>query len=93
MIRVFIGPRLIRFARKLNRESQANLETVLAEVARHFGEPHRHSGLGLRKLTRYAWECRLDIRWRIVFVQEGDCLRAYDIMDHAEVRAWLKGRR
>jgi hypothetical protein len=93
VIRVFIGPRLIRSARKLSRELRASLETVSAEVARHFGEPHRHSGLGLRKLTQDAWECRLDIPWRIVFIQEGDSLRAYDIMDHAEVRAWLKERR
>jgi hypothetical protein len=41
-------------------------------------------------LTEDAWECPLDIRWRIVFVREGDSLRAYDIMDHAEVPAWLK---
>ncbi|HXP59552.1 MAG TPA: hypothetical protein VN829_03620 [Dongiaceae bacterium] len=84
---------MIRCARRLNRESQANLETVPAEVARHFGEPHRHAGLGLRKLTQDAWECRLDIRRRIVFIQEGDSLRAYDIMDHNDVRAWLEGRR
>jgi hypothetical protein len=92
VIRVFIGPRLIQSARKLDRESRAKLEAVLAETARHFGEPHRHGGLGLRKLTQDAWECRLDIRWRIVLIQQGHSLVAYDIMDHGGGRAWLKGR-
>jgi hypothetical protein len=39
-----------------------------------------------------AWECLLDIRWRIQFVQEADGLMAYDIMDRSEVRAWLRGK-
>ncbi len=92
MTRVFIGSSLIRASRRLDRVSRTNLERELTEVARHSGEPQRHSGIGLRKLTQDAWECRLDIRWRILFVQEADGLMAYDIMDHSEVRAWLRGK-
>ncbi len=56
------------------------------------GTPHRHAGLGLRKLEQRLWECRVDLQWRIVLVDDQTRLRAYDIMTHDDLRAWLKGR-
>jgi hypothetical protein len=93
MIRVDIGPRLVQRARALGPELTAKAEAKLALVAAHFGHPHRHSGLGLRKLGRNSFETRVWLQWRIVFIQEADRLTAYDIMNHDGVRAWLKGRR
>jgi hypothetical protein len=93
VIRIFLGPRLVRSARKLGAESRAKAEAALTAVARHFGDPHRHSGLGLRKIGSGLWECRVDIRWRIVLTQEADRLRAFDIMDHNEIRVRLKSRK
>lgn len=92
MIRVDVGPRVVRTARQLGPEVTAKAEKALALVARHFGDPHRHSGLGLRKLGRNSHEVRGWLRWRIVLIKEADRLTAYDIMDHDGVRAWLKGR-
>ena len=93
MIRVDVGPRLVRTARKLGPQIQSKAEEALRLVAEHFGEPHRHSGLGLRKLGRFSYEARIWLQWRIVFAKEADRLTAYDIMDHEEVRAWLKPRK
>ena len=92
MIRVEIGPRLIRRLDELGPEIRGHAENTLRRVAAHFGEPHQHSGLGLRKLGRRSYEARVWLQWRIVFAKEPDCLVAYDIMDHDQVRAWLKGR-
>ena len=93
MIRIFLGPRFLRSARNLSREAHAKAEAALSAVAEQFGDPHSHSGLGLRKLARGLWECRIDLKLRIVLLQEPDRLRAYDIMDHNELRAWLKARK
>jgi hypothetical protein len=93
MIRVEVGPRLLRSARKLGPEVIAKAEETLRLVAQHFGEPHRHAGLGLRKLGRYSYEARVWLHWRIVFSKAPDRLTAYDIMSHDEVRVWLKGRK
>jgi len=90
VIRIFFGNRLLRSLRKLDANIREKVEAALAEVSRNFGDPHRHAGLGLRKLSPGLWECRLDIHFRIVFLQEEDRLIAYDIMNHDEVRAWLK---
>ena len=93
MIRVDIGPRLIRTAQKLAPEVRAEVERTLQLVSQHFGDPHRHGGIGLRKLGRRSYEARLGLELRIVFAKEADRLTAYDIMDHDEVRLWLKKRK
>lgn len=90
MIRIFLGNRLLRSLDKLEADARERFKAALVEVSRNFGDPHRHGGLGLRKLSPGLWECRLDIHLRIVFLQEKDRLIAYDIMNHDEVRAWLK---
>lgn len=93
MIRVLLTPRIRTTAERLGPEITSEANRVIAAVAKSFGQPHQHSGIGLRKLGRRSYEARLGLQWRIVFVRTGDSLTAYDIMDHAEVRRWLKGRR
>ena len=93
MIRVDIGPRLVRTARKLGPGIFGKVEKALSEVAAHFGDPHRHTGLGLRKLGRRSYEARIHLDWRIVFIREPDRLTAYDVMDHDQVRGWLHERK
>ena len=93
MIRVDVGPRLSRSARKLSDQIIAEVEEKLARVSRHFGEPHRHGGLGLRKLGRRSYEARVSRGLRIVFMVEPDRLTAYDLMDHHQVAHWLKARK
>ena len=93
MIRVDVGPRLSRSARKLGDQIIAEIEDKLARVSRHFGEPHRHSGLRLRKLGQRSDEARVSRGLRIVFIMEPDRLTAYDLMDHHQVAQWLKARK
>ena len=92
MIPIVLGSRFVRAARRLNPDSRAKIEAVLRAVAERFGNPHFHAGLGLRKLGKRLWECRIDLQWRIVLIQDETRLRAYDIMTHDELRAWLRGR-
>ena len=93
MIRVDVGPRLSRSARKLGAQVIAEVEEKLARVSEQYGDPHRHSGLGLRKIGRRSYEVRIGREWRIVFIREPDRLTAYDLMDHQQVIQWLKGRK
>jgi len=93
VIRILLGPRFLRSTRKLTEDDRLKVEAALCGVAEHFGNPHRHGGLGLRKLAGGLWECRAGLKWRIVLIQDPDRLRAYDLMDHDQLRAWLKGRK
>ena len=92
MIRIFLSQRFIKTLSNLPPEQRSKVEDVLNAVMSGFGEPHRHAGFGLRKLTREYYECRVDLHWRIVLQLCGDNLLAYDLMTHEEVRSFLRGR-
>ena len=93
MIRLFLGSRMMRAVGQLDSGSRARLQEKLVAVAGTFGNPRRHSGLGLRKLGPGMWECRLDRALRIILLQDQDGLLVYDVMNHDQIRAWLrKGR-
>lgn len=77
---------------ELASKSRAKLEVTLSGVSENFGNPRRHAGLGLRKLGPGIWECRFDLSLRVILIQDTDGLLVYDIMNHDQVRAWLKRR-
>ena len=93
MIRVDVGPRLSRSARGLGDQIIAEVEGKLTLVSWHFGEPHRHSGLGWRKLGQRSDEARVSRGLRILFIRETDRVTAYDLMDHHQGTQWLKPRK
>jgi hypothetical protein len=93
MIRVLLSERIIRTAGKLPTEIREKASQAITAVADAFGDPHRHSGLGLRKLARRSYEIRVHLHWRVVFIHEKDDLIAYDVMTHDEVSRWLRGQR
>jgi hypothetical protein len=93
MIRVLLSERIQKTAGKLPPEVREKAAKVIGEVGAAFGDPHRHRGLGLRKLARRSYEIRVHLQWRVVFLHEGKTLIAYDVMSHDEVSLWLKGQR
>ena len=92
MIRVFLTPRIRKTAERLGPEVKAKAEQAMVDVAAAFGDPHRHRGLGLRKLARRSYEVRIWLQWRIIFIHDGETLIAYDIMNHDEAARWLRGQ-
>ena len=93
MIRVLLSERIRKTAGKLTPDVREKASRVIAEVAAAFGDPHRHRGLGLRKLARRSYEIRVHLQWRVVFIHDGKALIAYDVMNHDEVSLWLRGHR
>ena len=89
-MRIELHPRLRKRAAKLSARERAEIETSLRALADGFGQPHRHAGLGIRRLRKGLFECRAGLQWRIVFFAEKGALSAYDVMTHDEVKAWLR---
>ena len=56
-----------------------------------FGQPHVHSGLGIRRLKRDYFECRVGRDVRVVFRLQGSSLKMALIGDHDDVQRFLKG--
>lgn len=92
MTRIFLSKRWLKALSKLNAEQKTKAEAVLRDLMESFGKPHLHAGLGVRKLAPGYYECRIDLRWRVLLYQRGEHLLAYDIMSHDEIRAFLRGR-
>lgn len=93
MIRVLLSERIKKSADKLPPGVRGKAAQAIADVGAAFGDPHRHRGLGLRKLASRSYEIRVHIQWRVVFIHDGKALIAYDIMTHDEVARWLRGQR
>ena len=93
MIRVLLSERIRKTAGKLPSNLRAEAARVIQEVGAAFGDPHRHHGLGLRKLGRRSYEARIHLHWRVVFIHSENSLIAFDIMTHREVGLWLRGQR
>jgi mRNA-degrading endonuclease RelE of RelBE toxin-antitoxin system len=93
VIRVLLTERIRKTADKLPPDVRDGASKAIAEVGAAFGNPHRHRGLGLRKLARRSYEIRVQRQWRVVFLHDGETLIAYDVMNHDEVSRWLRGQR
>ena len=66
------------------------LETLL-ELPDGFRNPHRHSGLGLRKLhPRGIWEARAGLQLRLVFCLEHNTAVLVRVGDHQEIARYLR---
>lgn len=90
MIRIDFGPRFGRSLRKIRPDLTAEAERRLSQIAKNFSQSHKHGGLGLRKLQSNAYEARLGLHYRLILIHRQDCLEAFDIMTHEEVRRWLR---
>jgi len=85
-----LHPRLLKRARALSAAERGQIAEALHALRDGFGQPHLHSGLGIRRLRKDLFECRAGLQWRIVFFAEKGVLTAYDVMTHDEVKAWLR---
>jgi mRNA-degrading endonuclease YafQ of YafQ-DinJ toxin-antitoxin module len=77
--------------RHLPKETRAKIGRALQLLERDFGHPHRHQGLGIRKLTATWFELRIGLDVRIVFQHRPDCLWFGHVGNHDEVRKFLRG--
>lgn len=93
MIKVLLSERIIKTVGKLPPDLRDKAAKVLSRVPAAFGTPHRHRGLGMRKLASRSYEVHIHLQWRIIQIHDGATLVAYDIMDHDGVARWLRGRR
>lgn len=93
MIRVLLSERIKKTAAGLSPDVREKTSRALEDVGTAFGDPHKHRGLGLRKLARRSYEIRVHLQWRLVFIHDGKDLIAYDVMNHDEVALWLRGQR
>lgn len=71
---------------------EADVLETLRKVQAAFGRPHVHSGLSIRKIAPDVFECRTDLKLRLVFLAEKGILTFDFAGDHGEVQNYLRGK-
>jgi hypothetical protein len=77
--------------RKYPRETRGKIGRALQVLERDFGHPHRHQGLGIRKLAGTWFELRVGLGISLVFQNRADCLWFVMAGNHDEVQKFLRG--
>jgi mRNA-degrading endonuclease YafQ of YafQ-DinJ toxin-antitoxin module len=91
MISVELSRRFKKIVRQAGREDEVS--AALKLVLDGFGNPHAHSGLGIRKLGKHLYECRTGLAWRLVFEAQKGVLTFDFAGDHDEVQNYLRSKR
>jgi mRNA-degrading endonuclease YafQ of YafQ-DinJ toxin-antitoxin module len=90
-MKVALTERFQRDVRDLAADRKAALFDVMLSLPRALGEPHLHSGLGIRKLHRSGiWEARMGLGLRLVFTVEPDLLTLVRVGTHDEIQRYLR---
>jgi hypothetical protein len=78
--------------RNYPRETRGKIGRALRAVENDFGHPHRHRGLGIRKLSPTYFEIRAGLDIRLIFQNRAEALLFVMAGNHDEVQAFLRGR-
>ncbi len=85
-----IDPAVIRRLRQLPKAEKVECLLALCDLVDGFGQPHIHSGLGIRKLGNKLFECRGNRDLRFIFQYRGEDLFVSFLGNHDEIRALLR---
>ena len=85
-----INPRVFDRLAGLSQGARNECWDALLQLAEVFGQPHVHSGIGIRKLGRRLFECRGNRDLRFLFLNLEDCLEVRFLGNHDEVRKEIK---
>lgn len=85
-----LDPRVLKRLKKLEKAERVECLLALVELADTLGQPHRHSGIGIRKLGDRLFECRGNLAVRFLFENRSEDLFVFFLSNHAEVQNLLR---
>ena len=81
------------FLRSLKGRSDIELQSVgraMHAATEAFGQPHRHTGISIRRLGKNLFECRAGLDLRLLFMSGPGILTFKFAGTHDDVQAYLK---
>lgn len=85
-----VDPGVIRRLRELPKNERTECLLALCDLLDSFGQPHVHSGLGIRKLGGKLFECRGNRDLRFIFQDGSTELYVSFLGNHDEIRTLLR---
>jgi hypothetical protein len=67
-LRARVDADLLDQIRQRPKADRKVIGAAMNSVVAAWGQPHRHSGIGIRRLTRTIFECRVGLDERLAFV-------------------------
>jgi mRNA-degrading endonuclease RelE of RelBE toxin-antitoxin system len=90
-MKLALTERFQRDVRLLSEDRRNAVFEALLSLSRALGEPHLHSGLGVRKIHRSGiWEARVGLGLRLVFVVEKSVITLVRAGTHEDVQRYLR---
>jgi mRNA-degrading endonuclease RelE of RelBE toxin-antitoxin system len=80
----------LRALKKIPKADHTNINAAIAQLAGTIGNPHQHSGVGVRRLHPGIFEIRVGLRLRVVFTVRADKVFLHTVGDHDQVQDWLR---
>jgi mRNA-degrading endonuclease YafQ of YafQ-DinJ toxin-antitoxin module len=87
---IFLSERFRAVVREYPKPVRIEVGKTIDLLQTSFGHPHRHAGLGIRKLVKNYFEIRVGLDLRLVFRAEQDAIVFTFAGSHDEVRRFLK---
>lgn len=86
---------LLEKIRSLPKAQRRDIGDAINRVLGSWGQPHKHSGIGIRRLTKTIFECRvgLDDRLAFVFIATPPELVFFFIGNHDEIQKLIRSSR
>ena len=83
---------LLETIRSRSKAERQEIGDAINRVIEGWGRPHLHSGIGIRRLTKKIFECRvgLDDRLAFVFIAPPPELVFFFIGNHDEIRKLIR---
>jgi hypothetical protein len=85
-----ITPAFLKRLAELERPARHDAWLALLEFIEHFGKPHLHGGIGIRKMDAQIFECRAGLSLRLAIRNTPDALIVDFIGTHDEIRRWVR---
>jgi hypothetical protein len=86
---------LLEILRSKSKPERQEIGDAINRVLESWGRPHGHSGIGIRRLTKTIFECRvgLDDRLAFVFIATPPELVFFFIGNHDEIQGLIRSNR
>jgi len=91
-LKIEIEASLLKSLRALSKEERVACMESIFDTTTHFGNPHLHAGIGIRKLAKDTYECRAGLHLRIIFLRYGNTLIFRMVGNHNDVVKYLKNK-
>jgi len=85
-----IDPDLLAQLRKLPKPVRRRVGSSIESVRVHWGKPHLHSGVGIRRLAANLYESRVGLQERLIFQDLETVLYFHFLGSHDGVQKYLR---